>query len=126
MLDNYATHKTAEVRAWLAEHPRFHVHFTPTSASWLNLVEVWFSIIERQTLRRVDVASAAELNKRIRGFVTGWNDRSHPFVWTKTPEQILKKLTEKPLQTRTARAVACLRGLTAATSDSFKCSRIWR
>lgn len=91
VLDNYATHKTPEVKAWLAANPRFHVHFTPTSASWLNLVEVWFSIIERQALRRTNVASVAELNQKIRAFVTGWNPRAHPFVWTKTPEQILKK-----------------------------------
>ncbi len=91
VMDNYATHKTPEVRAWLAEDPRFRVHFTPTSASWLNLVEVWFSIIERQALHRADVASVAELNKKIRAFVTGWNDRCHPFVWTKTSTEILNK-----------------------------------
>jgi transposase len=91
VMDNYATHKTPEVRAWLAENPRFRVHFTPTSASWLNLVEVWFSIIERQALHRTDVASVAELNKKIRAFVTGWNDRCHPFVWTKTSTEILNK-----------------------------------
>jgi transposase len=91
VMDNYATHKTPEVKAWLAENPRFHVHFTPTSASWLNLVEVWFSIIERQALRRADVASVPELNAKIRAFVTGWNDRCHPFVWTKTPDEVLKK-----------------------------------
>ena len=91
VMDNYAVHKTSEVKAWLAENPRFHVHFTPTSASWLNLVEVWFGIIERQALHRADVASVPELNKRIRAFVTGWNDRCHPFVWTKTSAEILKK-----------------------------------
>ena len=91
VMDNYAVHKTPEVKAWLAENPRFQVHFTPISASWLNLVEVWFRIIERQALHRADVASVAELNKRIRAFVTGWNDRCHPFVWTKTSTEILNK-----------------------------------
>jgi len=91
VMDNYATHKTPEVKEWLAANPRFQVHFTPTSASWLNLVEVWFSIIERQALHRTDVASVAELNKKLRAFVTGWNDRCHPFVWTKSSTEILKK-----------------------------------
>ena len=59
----------------MAENPRSRVHFTPTSTSWLNLVEVWFDIIEHQALHRTDVASVPELNKRIRAFVTGWNDR---------------------------------------------------
>jgi transposase len=91
VMDNYATHKTPEVRAWLAENPRFQVHFTPISATWLNLVEVWFSLIERQALHRADVASVAKLNAKIRAFVTGWNNRCYPFVWTKTSAEILKK-----------------------------------
>ena len=89
-MDNYAVHETPEVKAWLAGNPRFRVHFTPASASWLNLVEVWFGIIKRQALHRADVASVAAL-KKIRPFVTGWNDRCHPFVWTKTSAEILKK-----------------------------------
>ncbi len=100
VMDNYAVHKTPEVKAWLAENPRFQVHFTPTSASWLNLVEVWFGIIERQALHRADVASVAELNKRIRTFVTGWNARCHPFVWTKTSTEILKK-TNRSMTSKT-------------------------
>jgi len=91
VMDNYAVHKTPEVRQWLAENPRFSVHFTPTSASWLNLVEVWFGIIERQALHRAEAASVQELNAKIRAFVTGWNDRCHPFVWTKTSTEILNK-----------------------------------
>ncbi|TDF88323.1 transposase, partial [Arthrobacter terricola] len=87
----YATHKTPEVKAWLAAHPRFTVHFTPTSGSWLNLVEVWFGIIDRQAIRRGVFTSVKDLNQKIRQFITGWNDRCHPFVWTKTPEQILAK-----------------------------------
>lgn len=91
VMDNYATHKRAEVRDWLAAHPRIQVHFTPTSASWLNLVEVWFGIIERQAIHRGTFASVRDLNTKIRAFINGWNDRCHPFTWTKTPEQILNK-----------------------------------
>jgi transposase len=91
VMDNYATHKRTEIRDWLAAHPRFKVHFTPTSGSWLNLVEVWFGIIERQAIHRGTFTSVKDLNTKIRNFITGWNDRCHPFVWTKTPDQILKK-----------------------------------
>jgi transposase len=95
VMDNYATHKTAEVRAWLADHPRIHVHFTPTSGSWLNLVEVWFGIIERQAIRRGSFTSARDLTAKIRAFITGWNHRKHPFIWTKTPDQILDSINRK-------------------------------
>ena len=95
VMDNYATHKTAEVRAWLADHPRIHVHFTPTSGSWLNLVEVWFGIIERQAIRRGSFTSARDLTGKIRAFITGWNHRKHPFIWTKTPDQILDSINRK-------------------------------
>lgn len=96
VMDNYATHKTAEVTDWLEKHPRFHVHFTPTSGSWLNLVEVWFGIIDRQAIRRGIFTSVKDLNKKIREFITGWNKRKHPFVWTKTPEEILAKANPQP------------------------------
>jgi transposase len=91
VMDNYAAHKRVEVRRWLEANPRVHVHFTPTSASWLNLVEVWFGIIERQAIHRGTFRSVKELNAKIRTFIDGWNDRCHPFVWTKTPDQILAK-----------------------------------
>ena len=91
VMDNYAAHKKAEVRAWLEQNPRIHVHFTPTSGSWLNLVEVWFGIIERQAIHRGSFGSVRDLNAKIRAFVDGWNDRCHPFVWTKTADEILKK-----------------------------------
>lgn len=91
VMDNYAAHKRPEVRAWLAAHPRIHVHFTPTSGSWLNLVEVWFGIIKRQAIRRSSFHSVRDLNAKIRAFINGWNDRCHPFVWTKTAEDILTK-----------------------------------
>ncbi len=96
VMDNYATHKTPEVRAWLSRHPRFRVHFTPTSGSWLNLVEVWFGIIDRQTIRRGVFTSVTDLNAKIRQFITGWNDRKHPFVWTKTAENILTRTNHQP------------------------------
>jgi transposase len=91
VMDNYATHKKAEVRTWLDANPRISVHFTPTSGSWLNLVECWFSIIERQAIHRGSYRSVKDLNTRIRAFIDGWNDRRHPFVWTKTADQILAK-----------------------------------
>ena len=97
VMDNYAAHKRVEVRDWLAENPRIHVHFTPTSASWLNLVEVWFGIIERQAIHRGTFSSVRELTSAIRTFITGWNKRAHPFVWTKTAEEILQKANRQPI-----------------------------
>ena len=95
VMDNYAAHKHPAVRVWLAANPRVKVHFTPTSASWLNLVECWFSIIERQAIHRGSYASVPDLNRRIRAFIDGWNQRAHPFTWTKTAEQILAKADRK-------------------------------
>jgi len=95
VMDNYATHKRVEVRDWLAANPRIHVHFTPTSGSWLNLVEVWFGIIERQAIRRGTFRSTRDLNAKIRDFINGWNHRRHPFIWTKTPDEILAKIERK-------------------------------
>lgn len=91
VMDNYATHKKQEVRDWLANNPRITVHFTPTSASWMNLVEVWFGIIERQAIHRGTFRNVRDLTAKIRAFINGWNPRAQPFVWTKTAEQILKK-----------------------------------
>jgi transposase len=92
VMDNYAAHKRKEVRDWLTANPRVQVHFTPTSGSWLNLVEVWFGIIERQAIRRGTFRSVKDLNAKIRAFIDNWNDdRAHPFVWTKTTDQILAK-----------------------------------
>jgi|SoimicmetaTmtLPA_FD_contig_71_343553_length_1407_multi_2_in_0_out_0_1 transposase len=91
VMDNYAAHKHAAVRDWLETNPRFKVHFTPTHASWMNLVEVWFGIVERQAIRRGVFKSVRDLNTKIRTFIDGWNDRAHPFVWTKTAEEVLSK-----------------------------------
>jgi len=89
VLDNYSTHTHPDVEAWLAKHPRITLHFTPTSGSWLNLVEVFFSIITRQAIRRGTFGSVAELIAAIRRFIDGWNERCHPFVWSKSPDEIL-------------------------------------
>ncbi len=91
VMDNYAAHKHPAVKAWLTANPRVHAHFTPTHASWMNLVEVWFSLIERQAIHRGTFGSVRDLNAKIRAYIDGWNDRCHPFVWTKTADQILKK-----------------------------------
>jgi transposase len=96
VMDNYAAHKRIEIHDWLAANPRIHVHFTPTSASWLNLVEVWFGIIERQAIHRGTFGNVRELTTAIKKFIAGWNGRAHPFVWTKTPDQILKKANRQP------------------------------
>jgi transposase len=91
VMDNYAAHKHPNVKQWLADNPRIVVHFTPTHASWMNLVEVWFSMIERQAIHRGAYGSVKDLNAKIRTYIDGWNDRCHPFVWTKTAEDILRK-----------------------------------
>lgn len=91
VMDNYAAHKHKNVRDWLEAHPRFKVHFTPTHASWMNLVEVWFGLVERQAVRRGVFKSVPDLNAKLRAYIEGWNKRAHPFVWTKTAEDILKK-----------------------------------
>ncbi len=95
VMDNYAAHKHPNVKAWLAGNPRIHVHFTPTSGSWLNLVEVWFSIIERQAIHRGSFPSVRDLMIKIRAFIDGWNDRCHPFIWTKPADQVLEKIKRK-------------------------------
>jgi transposase len=92
ILDNYATHKTPEIRRWLARHPRFHLHFTPTSSSWLNLVERLFAELTTRMLRRGVHRSVAELEADIRTWINHWNDNPKPFVWTKTAEQILESI----------------------------------
>ena len=92
IIDNYATHKHPKVRAWLARRPRFHVHFTPTYASWLNQVERWFGIITQKAIRRGSFTSVKALIRNIERFVEQYNARTSPFVWTATAESILAKL----------------------------------
>jgi transposase len=91
VVDNYATHKHPAVRAWLKGHPRVTLHFTPTSGSWLNLVEAFFSIITRQALRRGNFPTVADLIAAIGRFIDAWNDRCAPFTWTKDPDTVIAK-----------------------------------
>ena len=87
--DNYGTHKHPRVKAWLAKNPRITMHFTPTSGSWMNMVEIFFGIITRQAIRRGTFTSVKDLIGAIEAFIDGWNERCHPFAWTKTADQIL-------------------------------------
>jgi transposase-like protein/transposase len=95
VLDNYHTHKHDEINTWLAKNPRMTLHFTPTSGSWLNLVEVFFGIITRQAIRRGSFDSVTELVTAIGRFIDVWNDRCQPFTWTKTADEILPHATRK-------------------------------
>jgi transposase len=88
ILDNYATHKTPQIKRWLLAHPRFVLHFTPTGASWLNLVERWFAELTRRRLQRATHRSVAELTADINAWLEHWNENPRPFVWTKTADQI--------------------------------------
>ena len=92
IVDNYSTHKHANVRAWLAKHPRFHLHFIPTSSSWLNLVERWFREITDKAIRRGSFASVQELIDAIQEFIDVHNDDPKPFVWTATADEIIEKV----------------------------------
>jgi transposase len=93
VVDNYAAHKHPAVTAWLAKHPRITLHFTPTSGSWLNLVEVFFGILSRQAIRRGTFTSVADLEAAIGVYIDAWNDRCQPFTWTKDADTILAKAT---------------------------------
>jgi transposase len=81
--DNYGTHKTPAINAWLARHPRFHMHFTPTSSSWINQVERWFGFITEELIRRGHHTSVRALENDIRSWVQSWNTEPRPFIWTK-------------------------------------------
>jgi transposase len=92
ILDNYSTHKTPAITTWLATHPRFHMHFTPTSGSWLNLVERWFGELTARKLRRGAHRSVKELNADIEHWTERWNEDPRPYVWVKTADEILDNL----------------------------------
>jgi transposase len=92
ILDNYGTHHHEAVKSWLAAHPRFHLHFTPTSSSWLNLVERWFGEITRKRIRRGSFKSVPELIQTIEEYIRVNNKTPKPFVWTKKPSEILEKI----------------------------------
>jgi transposase len=96
VMDNYAAHKHPAVRAWLEANPRVHAHFTPTHASWMNMVEIWFGMAERQAIHRGSYRSVRDLTRAIRRFIDGWNDRAQPFTWTKTADEVLAKAKTKP------------------------------
>ena len=90
--DNYATHKHPDVQAWLDAHPRFHMHFTPTSSSWLNLVERWFRELTDKALRRGVFHSVPDLIAKIEAYLAAHNDQPKPFLWTATADDILTKV----------------------------------
>jgi transposase len=92
VLDNASTHKTPAVKRWLTTHPRFVLHFTPTSSSWLNLVERWFAELTTKKLRRATHISVRQLNADIRSWIESWNENPRPYVWTKTADQILQSI----------------------------------
>ena len=102
IMDNYATHKTAVIRSWLARRPHYHVHFTPTSASWINQVERWFAELTRKQLRRGVHTSTKQLEADIRAFIARHNERPKPYRWTKSADDILasvKRFCQKTQQT---------------------------
>jgi transposase len=94
IVDNLSTHKTPAIKAWLARHPRFHIHFTPTGSSWINQVERWFSYLTTQLLQRGVYKNVQALEADIRDWISAWNADPKPFVWTKTAEDILTSLAK--------------------------------
>jgi len=92
VMDNYGTHKTPEVRRWLARHPRFVTHFIPTSSSWLNLVERWFRELTSKAVRRGTFVSVPDLIQAIEAFLAAWNEKPNPFIWTAKVDDIMKKI----------------------------------
>jgi putative transposase len=92
VVDNYATHKHPKIKRWLAAHPRYQVHYTPTYSSWLNQVEIWFNIITQRAIRRGTFRSVKALINRIEQFIDQYNRESHPFVWTASADSILEKV----------------------------------
>ena len=92
--DNYTTHNAPEIKAWLAWHPRFHVHFTPTGSSWMNQVERWVGLLTDKLIRRGVHTSVEALEKDLAAWIDEWNDNPRPFRWTKTADEILKSLAD--------------------------------
>ena len=99
ILDNYGTHKTELIRSWLAKRPRFHLHFTPTSASWLNLVERWFAMLTEKQLRRGVHRSTRQLQEAIHSYIRQHNHNPKPLVWHKSANQILDSVARFSTQT---------------------------
>ena len=92
VLDNYGTHKTAMIHDWLARRPQFHLHFTPTSASWINQVERWFAALTEQQIRRGSHRSTSQLEQAIKQYLAVYNENPKPFIWTKSADQIFESL----------------------------------
>ena len=92
VLDNYATHKHAKVKQWLAAHPRFHLHFTPTYSSWLNQVERWFGLLSQRAIARGSFHSVSDLVNKIQAFIDSYNASATPFVWVATAQSIIDKV----------------------------------
>lgn len=99
VLDNSSTHKTPAIQRWLVKRPRYHLHFTPTSSSWLNLVERWFAQLSDKQIKRGTHRSTRELEVAIRRYIDIGNEVPKPFVWTKTADEILEKLRKYCLRT---------------------------
>jgi transposase len=99
VLDNASTHKSPIIQRWLLRHPRVHLHFTPTSASWINLVECWFSVLTARRLKRERFRSTRTLDNAIRAYVAINNVNPKPFIWTKTADQILQSVAEFCIRT---------------------------
>jgi len=108
--DNYATHRHPNVKAWLAKNPRITLHFTPTSGSWLNMVEIFFGIITRQAIRRGTFHSVKDLEEAIGEYIDGWNDRAHPFTWTKSADHIIAHSTPPHPKTTTHTRLVSVEG----------------
>jgi transposase len=106
ILDNYATHKTPDIMRWLLRHPRFHLHFTPTSSSWLNVVERWFSELTQKKIKRGAHTSVRSLERDIRYWIAHWNEDPKPYVWVKTADQILASLARYCERVSTAAAAS--------------------
>lgn len=96
VLDNSSTHGTPAVQAWLAAHPRVHFHFTPKGASWLNMVEAWFSVLTRKSVRRGSFDTVRALIRHIERYIAEWNTHPTPFVWSKEPADIIRKAVRRP------------------------------
>jgi transposase len=99
VLDNYGTHKTGLIRGWLARHPRFHVHYTPTYSSWINQVERWFGHLTEKQIRRGSHRSTTALEAAIRLYLAVYNENPKPFVWVKSADQILDSVRRFCLRT---------------------------
>lgn len=103
--DNYATHKHPEVKAWLKKHPRFYMHFTPTSSSWLNLIERWFRDITTKRIRRGTFPSVSDLISAINSYIEINNETPTPFMWTKTADEIIEKVKRGRVALEKARII---------------------